>query len=171
MDHINSSQEFSVVIDSWIRYFSEQMADAVHGMTEPCLVCADYENRTLELVYFMQPWMRNPAGVVHGGIIATLLDQSMGLLVRACAKGKSITPTVNLNVSYLRPARIGERMHVKAKALHVGSTLSTMTAEAFMEGEEGRTVASAAGTFYNGPMEGRLPVPETVVFPDPTAQE
>ena len=38
MSSINSPAEFSALLDAWIRFFAEDMADAVHGMTEPAIV-------------------------------------------------------------------------------------------------------------------------------------
>jgi uncharacterized protein (TIGR00369 family) len=55
------------------------------------------------------------ARIVHGGLIATLLDEVM---VWACAVGtKRFAFCAELNVRYLRPLRLGERTIVTAELM------------------------------------------------------
>lgn len=158
METVQCTSELCEAVRAWLSYFEKDLNDAVHGMTMPRLVTADLEERSFELAYTLQPWMRNPAGVVHGGITATLLDQTMGLLVGSLIRDHGITPTINLNVSYLRTAPIGITLHVRARALYVGRNIATVTAEAFEEGHSDTLIASASGSFYTGGTEGRAPV-------------
>jgi len=52
----------------------------------------------------LKDFMFNPQGTLHGGIIATMLDISMGHLLK-----KTIGPgmTLEMKTQYLRPARAG----------------------------------------------------------------
>ncbi|MFB6270146.1 MAG: PaaI family thioesterase [Halobacterium sp.] len=72
-------------------------------------------------------------GNVHGGIAATLIDTAGGLAVRTALEepvGSGVA-TIDLNVSYLRPAR-GDLV-AEAEVVRVGSTVGvaevTVTAE------------------------------------------
>ena len=49
---------------------------------------------------------------LHGGIIATLLDEAMGNLNRIDA---IIAPTAELNIEYLRPVPIGAKVVLEAR--------------------------------------------------------
>lgn len=52
----------------------------------------------------------NPeSGVIHGGAITSLMDQSCGLAVAvALAPEYDITPTIDLRIDYMRPAEPGK---------------------------------------------------------------
>ena len=72
-------------------------------------------------------------GNVHGGIAATLIDTAGGLAVRTALEepvGSGVA-TIDLNVSYLRPAR--GALVADAEVVRVGSTVGvaevTVTAE------------------------------------------
>ena len=133
IDRINSE------IDDRGRSFNSNMKPHYEG-------CC-FENKTLLLSFVVEPWMRNPAGVMHGGAMAGALDISMGSLTFYCS-GEFLTPTINMNVSYERPATVGGRMFVEAQVLSCGKTMAYATARAWMEGQEDKIVGSAAGTYY-----------------------
>jgi uncharacterized protein (TIGR00369 family) len=50
--------------------------------------------------------------IVHGGIIATLLDEAMAKLNRP---DQIVAPTAELRVEYLRPVPVGEKIVVEAR--------------------------------------------------------
>lgn len=92
-----------------------------------------------------QPWMVNPSGVVHGGMLATVLDTVLTLcVVSRLPMGKSAT-TVQLNVNYVRPAMPdGGTLRAEGVALHVGTTIGT--SEARLYDERGKMIAHATST-------------------------
>jgi len=76
--------------------------------------------------------MTNPAGVLHGGAGAAILDDLIGAMVYSLGREYAYT-SVNLTIDFLHAARLGE--------------LVTVTAEVIREGKniihcEGRIVAS-----------------------------
>jgi uncharacterized protein (TIGR00369 family) len=82
----------------------------------------------------------NPAGFVQGGMLAAMLDDTMGAAVFAATEGRLYTVTIGMNVSFLSPARPGP-LTGEGRIVQLGKTV------AFMEGElrdaGGRTVARA----------------------------
>ncbi|MCI0628120.1 MAG: PaaI family thioesterase [Acidobacteria bacterium] len=50
-------------------------------------------------------------GFIHGGIIATVLDEAMG---KVCRFSDVRAVTAELNIQFLRPIRVGEAIHVEA---------------------------------------------------------
>ncbi len=50
-------------------------------------------------------------GMIHGGIIATLLDEAMG---KVCRLSGVRAVTAELTVQYLRPVRVGEELRLEA---------------------------------------------------------
>lgn len=69
----------------------------------------------------------NPAGFVQGGILAAMLDDTMGPAVFAMTDGKLYTATITVTVNYLSPANPG-RITGEARVTQLGKTV------AFVEG-------------------------------------
>lgn len=70
----------------------------------------------------------NPGGFVQGGFLASMLDDAMGLAVVIQSRGELYPSTIDMNVSFLAPARAG-RLVVEAAVVKLGKTIG------FVEGE------------------------------------
>jgi uncharacterized protein (TIGR00369 family) len=85
----------------------------------------------------------NPAGVVQGGFITAMLDDTMGPAAVAQLGPGYFAPTLELKVSFLRPVGPG-RLVADGRVVHMGRSI------AFLEGsladEEGNIVATATAT-------------------------
>lgn len=81
-------------------------------------------------------------GVVHGGVLATLLDTATTFALIS-ATDRDWT-TVDLRIDYLRPVGVGAVV-VEARVLHAGRR--TGRAQAHLSDAEGRECAHAIGTF------------------------
>jgi uncharacterized protein (TIGR00369 family) len=83
---------------------------------------------------------RNPAGFIQGGILAAMLDDTMGPAVFVMTKGELYTATIDINVSFLAPAKVGP-LFGEGKVLQLGKTV------AFIEGKlmdaDGALIAKA----------------------------
>jgi len=62
-----------------------------------------------ELVFDLDcmPYRSNSSGFLHGGMMATLVDCTAGLLAYEGVDDESMTTTTNLSVNYLAPVRRG----------------------------------------------------------------
>jgi uncharacterized protein (TIGR00369 family) len=80
-------------------------------------------------------------GLVHGGILAALLDSALGQAVESL--GAKVV-TAELSVSYLRPVREGVLL-ARGWVVHPGRHLLHAAGEALLEGKR---VAFAKGVFY-----------------------
>ena len=67
----------------------------------------DAERGTIEVRFEAKPEFLNPAGHVQGGFLAAMLDDTMGPALVATLDAGEFAPTVNLNVQFHRPAKIG----------------------------------------------------------------
>jgi len=83
------------------------------------LVAVHKDGVTIEVE--VRPEMMNGAGVLHGGVTATMADAAAGIATNRQVGGRPIT-TVELKINYFRPVTKG---HVRARAhlIRVGSTL------------------------------------------------
>ena len=87
----------------------------------------------------------NPAGTVHGGLAATLLDSCMGLAVQTTLdKGVSQT-TLEFKVSLLRPIT-PETGEIRAEGIALSSGRRVGTAEGRITDRKGRLLAHGTTT-------------------------
>lgn len=120
MPEIHNTDQMQASVKDILAYLSRELPDAIQNMAAPRFVACDFEEKTLELAFEIQPWMRNPANILHGGLTAMMLDTTMGTLSRCYVRGEGITPTITMEVSYLLPIPIGSTLHVRAHASHTG---------------------------------------------------
>ena len=85
----------------------------------------------------------NPAGTVHGGVMATLVDATMGAAVRSTTGDDQVAATVQLTIAYLRPGREG-LLITKAQVGKQGENV--LVCEANVE-QDGQTLIEALATF------------------------
>lgn len=106
----------------------------VDARPEDGWICIGFEGR---------PEFLNPAGSIQGGFLAAMLDDTMGPAVFAATNGALYTATIDMNVSYLRPAKVGP-LFGEGQVVRLGKTV------AFVEGRlldnEGAVVARATSS-------------------------
>src|SRR5512133_3678564 len=85
----------------------------------------------------------NPAGTVHGGVLATLVDTAMGTAVRSATDDGDVPATSQLTVTYLRPGKPG-RLTVEARVRTRGEHLTVCEADV---DQDGRNLVHAVATF------------------------
>ena len=79
-------------------------------------------------------------GVVHGGVIASLIDTATAFaIISLLAPGERVT-TVDLTIAYLRPLTEG-RVTAVAKVLRAGRRLFVVSAEVFDKDKKLATTA------------------------------
>lgn len=115
----------------------------LHGC--PRLVCCDGPSLTVELEYDTKPWAANPMGVVHGGVLATILDTAMGLT--CCSLYRHFTPTISMNIVYSRPVPIPETIRVRVTVILAGRTTAQLQALLYQPSQPTRILVSAAGVY------------------------
>lgn len=111
-----------------------------HGVIpemDPRFVACDFEKGTLEIAYDVKEWELNPEDVIHGGMISTALDTTMGMLCHYFTHLSSPTVvTVTMNVSFLKPVVLGDTFHIKVEMDSLGRTLATTKAEVRLERDD-----------------------------------
>jgi uncharacterized protein (TIGR00369 family) len=85
----------------------------------------------------------NRRGVIQGGFLAAMLDSAMGIAA-ATTMADGIAPvTIEMKVSFLRPAKTG-RLVADARVVQTGQSLAFL--EATLSTENGEAVATASAT-------------------------
>jgi uncharacterized protein (TIGR00369 family) len=92
----------------------------------------------------------NPNGVVHGGVITTLMDEATGhaiVTIRGLeAMAETPHATVDMSVSLLSGARVGDELVCEARTLRVGRAVAFVEAEVRRRGSD-NLVAKGSFTY------------------------
>ena len=115
----------------------------------PCAVtlgiefaAVDGERGTAEVKFEAKPEFLNPAGNVQGGFLAAMLDDTMGPALTATLDAGEFAPTVNLNVQFHRPARVGP-LRGTGRVVRRGREVCQLSAELL---QNDKIVATAMAT-------------------------
>jgi uncharacterized protein (TIGR00369 family) len=144
---INPGQSESGIVDK--NSFFWKMVDGTLPMP-PCaktlglgFVEIDGERGTIETRFEAVEMFLNPAGNVQGGFLAAMLDDTMGTALSATLDLEQFAPTVNLNVQFHRPARLGPLKGL-GRVVMRGRETCHGSAELW---QNDKIVATATGTF------------------------
>ena len=88
--------------------------------------------------------LRQPSGVLHGGVTATLIDTTMAFAVRTRLPISVTTATIDLTVHYLRP-HVSGTLTCTARVVRAGKRIFTVSAEA--ANDEGKLIATGISTY------------------------
>ncbi|RKQ97041.1 uncharacterized protein (TIGR00369 family) [Kushneria sinocarnis] len=96
----------------------------------------------------------NLSGIVHGGVLATLMDTACGYCGMDPEEGAIAgTATITLSIQYMAPARIDEQLTVTGSRTGGGRRIHFARAE--IRNEQGELLATADGTFRHSRQAGR----------------
>lgn len=104
----------------------------------------DVSRGTATLGINVRDELKQNHGVVHGGVIASLIDTATAFaIISLLAPGERVT-TVDLTITYLRPLTEG-RVTAVAKVLRAGRRLLVVSAEVF--GKDKKLATTALSTY------------------------
>jgi uncharacterized protein (TIGR00369 family) len=102
----------------------------------------DPEQGTIHVEFEGKPEFVNPVGMIQGGFLAAMLDDTLGPALVATLNAGEFAPTLELKVQFIAPARVG-------KISGIGKVVARGGKIAFLEGElhqDGKLVAKATAT-------------------------
>ena len=92
----------------------------------------------------MRDDLRQPSGVLHGGVTATLIDTAMAFAVRTRLGIDEATATIDLTIHYLRPHITGV-FTCTAKVVRAGTRIFPVSAA--VHGDDGKLIATGLSTY------------------------
>lgn len=143
---IKTEAEMLARFNGYLAYLDTLEEDSINRKLKFQLEEYSFEDRTVTLSFPTEKWMLNPGGVVHGGLVSTMFDISMGC--SSAAFSGCYPPTVTLSVAFLCPVPDNDRILVNCRATKVGGRFVQMNAQAVIK-SSGEVCATASGTFYN----------------------
>lgn len=102
---------------------------------------ADADKDCCRIEFEVSEMLMNPQGTLHGGIIATVMDISMGHLVNRIAGAGA---TIEMKIQFMRPVGAG-RAVCEGRFLRRGRSLSFM--ESRFYGPDGKLAGLATATW------------------------
>lgn len=103
----------------------------------------DPEQGTIRVEFAATADFLNPIGTVQGGLLAAMLDDTMGPAAAAFLGGAHMAQTLELKTSFLRPARPG-RLFGDGRVVHRGRDILFL--EGTLSSGEGAIIATATAT-------------------------
>lgn len=137
-------REFSNVINDEHREFA---ANALHSLPFSKLIgmqLIELEIDKAVISIDMRDDLRQPSGVLHGGVTATLIDTAMAFAVRTRLPISEATATIDLTIHYLRPHLTGT-FTCTAKVVRAGKRIFTVSAD--VNGKDGKLIATGLSTY------------------------
>ncbi|XP_046448270.1 acyl-coenzyme A thioesterase 13-like [Daphnia pulex] len=101
---------------------------------------------TCEVEFQVDEEHTNPAGLLHGGFSACLID-SVSTLALLTHPRQVPGVSVNLNITYLKAAKIGDNILVKAATDKVGKNLAFLNVQ-IVNKQSGAILAQGSHTKY-----------------------
>lgn len=93
--------------------------------------------------FVAKPDFTNPMGHVQGGILTAMLDDAMAVAGVMASGLTAAMPTIELKVSFLRPAQVGP-LRATGEVLQLGKSVAFLAGR--LHDLDGRLLASASAT-------------------------
>ena len=125
------------------RYAAERLNDLPFAkMLGMRLIDIRPNEATVEIA--MRDDLRQPSGVLHGGVTATLIDTAMAFAVRTHLDDTEPTATIDLTVHFLRPLVEGKAI-CTARVVRPGKRIFTVSAD--VRDQNGKLIATGLSTY------------------------
>ena len=153
------SEERARVVLGWLDVFRRKGGTQAKGEGESVGTLGDLLGIVTEsrqaggarMRFTVDPALNNPNGVVHGGVIYTLVDYSMGRAVQYGLPEGEHCATIEVKISYLRSVREGT-VTVETEIVKQGRTIAFLTSK--VTDDQDRLIATASGSMFVFRAEG-----------------
>ncbi len=108
------------------------------------IIIAEHKVGYCRLTFTVRQEMLNGFGIAHGGILFSVADSAFAF---ACNSRGLLSVALDANISFVRPAKVGDILAVEAKELHSGN--KTGFYDVCITNETGETIALFRGTAFN----------------------
>ena len=113
------------------------------------LVSVDPDAGTIEVAFAASDQFLNPVGVIQGGFLTAMLDDTLGPALVATLGPDRFALTTDLHVQFLRPARPG-RLTGRGRVVRRGQDVAFLAGE--LRDDSGQIVAAATATALIRPL-------------------
>ena len=107
------------------------------------LLDIDESKGTIRVQFEGKPEFVNPMGVIQGGFLTAMLDDTLGPALVATLDADSFAPTIELKVNFIRPAPVGKLIG-EGRVVARGGSIAFLAGE--LRTESGELLATATAT-------------------------
>jgi len=107
------------------------------------LLVAEPGSGAVSVQFEAKPEFANPVGNIQGGFLSAMLDDTIGPSIATILDADQFSPTLELKVSFLRPARVG-KLFGQGRVIHQGRSI--VFTEAELTDSDGLLIARASAT-------------------------
>lgn len=136
------------------QYLGQQMRvspSAAGNWLEFTLEAIEKGSASISLI--VRPEMTNPYKNLHGGMMALIVDESIGWAVLSLVHEQNFT-TLNLNIDFLYGIAMGEKLIAKSTVVRAGKKIINVECEVF--DVHNRLLAKASSNLVNTGMQREL---------------
>lgn len=133
------------------QYLGQQMRvspSAAGNWLEFTLEAIEKGSASISLI--VRPEMTNPYKNLHGGMMALIVDESIGWAVLSLVHEQNFT-TLNLNIDFLYGIAMGEKLIAKSTVVRAGKKIINVECEVF--DVHNRLLAKASSNLVNTGMQ------------------
>ena len=120
--------------------------ERVNGLMAPDYLGCSIDQQSVTLEFQVKPWELNRAGLLHGGVICTMLDHTAG--AAASSFTGSWCPTVDMDVRFISFGKPGDVLVGTGRIVSAGRKILHMEA-GLSDKATGRLIATATAAYLN----------------------
>ena len=132
-------------VTGYFNFIRKDQSAQIIAKMNPQFVACSVAEKSLTLGFDVADWELNPGKVMHGGLITTAFDTTLGTICRYFGNSHFVT-TTNIAVNFLEPVFPNDRLLITAKINRTGRTLAFLSAEARSASDD-RLCDTATATF------------------------
>lgn len=99
----------------------------------------------LEMEFVIREEMLNPMGHIHGGAIAAIIDEILGLQLFIKSEEESAHVSMTLNIDFLKAAQMDETITAIPQVTRIGRKTANVTC--LLKNADGAKIAQASSNF------------------------
>lgn len=103
------------------------------------------DNGDVLLEFEVREEMLNPMGTIHGGAIAAILDEAMGMQLFVKSADEDAFFALNISVDFVKNAKLGEKLFVSTELVRLGK--STANLKSIILNSKNEVVAHGSSNF------------------------
>lgn len=107
------------------------------------LLAIDADAGSIEVAFEASDEFTNPVGDIQGGLLAAMLDDTLGPALVGTLPADQFAPTLDLHVQFVRPARPG-RLVGRGRVVRKGRSVAFLAGE--LSDDDGQLLAVATAT-------------------------
>lgn len=139
-------------------------ASPIYGLILPTIRLESASHGLAVTTLTLTPTHVNSKGGLHGAVSATIIDFTTGLAIASTDLREATGASVDMHISYLSIARVGDKVRIETRAEKVGGSLAFVSVKIVKVAEDGSEVIVTMGQhtkYVRGTAPPPIPTPPT----------